>query len=97
MEEQELREALESLVWQFGARSVRGGKRVIWTGGYSALRQAFAALGWRDPYYPPDSPGCDFDGCPFWSEAGTPTPWGYKRLCSNHYIAYVRAEKGEGE
>ena len=39
----ELREALEGMVWQFGYRGVKSGRPIIWTGGLSALEEAFEA------------------------------------------------------
>lgn len=51
-EAQQLREALENMVWQFGYHTVRtltDNKAIISTGGLSALEEAFEALGWDDP------------------------------------------------
>ena len=47
----ELRDALESMVYQFAYRGTRDGKPIIFTGGLSALSDAFKTLGWDDPYY----------------------------------------------
>ena len=82
------KEALESMVFQFGFRSVTDGKAAIWTGGMSALEEAFAALGWVYPHYlPEEGYTCEVVGC---MEADTyGTHWDksklYLRLCYEHY------------
>lgn len=45
-----MRDALESMVYQFGYEAVKRGRPAIMTGGLSALEEAFEALGWDDPY-----------------------------------------------
>jgi len=82
------REALESMVWQFGHRGVKNGKPVIHTGGLSALEEAFETLGWKDPHYlPEEGYTCAVVGCMEADTAGT--HWSgsklYLRLCSKHY------------
>ena len=82
---QEVRSALESMVQQFGHRGVTNGKPIIWTGGLSALEEAFDALGWDDPrYLPEEGNTCEIEGCvePFtsgWVWEGL-----YLQLCSGH-------------
>lgn len=61
------REALESMVWQFGYRSVVEGRRCISCGGLGALEDAFDALGWSDPHYT-DEGGCEVAGCAQWAD-----------------------------
>lgn len=84
-----VKDALESMVWQFGYRGVKNGKPIIWTGGLSALEEAFEVLGWEDPHYLPDAEGycCEIKGCVEPDTCGT--HWGdsplYLRLCSKHY------------
>lgn len=84
----QLRDALEDMVFQFGYRGVKNKKPIIWTGGLSALEEAFEVLGWEDPHYlPEEGYTCEVVGC---MEAGTcGTHWGdsklYLRLCSKHY------------
>jgi len=84
----DLRESLESMVWQYGFRGVRDGKPVIHTGDMSALEEAFEALGWEDPHPVPDVDGlvCDVEGCmePV-SDQGYSWSWtGYWMVCGNH-------------
>ena len=43
------KEALEDMAWQFGYRGTKDGKKVIHTGGLSALETAFFVLEWDDP------------------------------------------------
>ena len=84
----EIREALESMVWQFAHSGTRGGKPILHTGGLSALEYAFEALGWADPYYLSDAETettcCEVMGCYEQSTIGS--HWGdlYLRLCSKH-------------
>lgn len=80
----ELREALEGMVWQFGYKGVKNGRRIIHTAGLSALEYAFDALGWPDdPHDVHDtSTGCDYNNCGKWTEIGTPTEIGYKHFCT---------------
>lgn len=70
------KEALESMVWQFGFRGVRNGKPILHTGGLSVLEEAFEALGYSDPYYvvEDDMITCNIKGCHNWSDVGT--HWG---------------------
>ncbi len=83
----EIKEALESMVWQFGYRGVKNKKPVIHTGGLSALEEAFEALGWDDPHYlPEEGYTCEVVGCMEPDSAGV--HWGddklYLRLCHEH-------------
>ena len=90
-----LRDALEELTFQFGYKSVRGGRSVIHTGGLSALETAFEALGWGDPMYFVDTEGiCDVKGCADWVTLGG-VGWqetGHWCLCSKHGMAYWSGE-----
>ena len=83
-----IREALEEMVWQFGYRGVKNNKPMIWTGGLSALEEAFEVLGWDDPHYLPDAEGycCEVEGCVEPDTCGL--HWGdlYLRVCSKHHI-----------
>lgn len=81
----EEREALESMVWQFGYRGIKGGKPNIHTGGLSALEEAFSALNWDDPHFiPEEGATCEVIGCMEEDTAGI--HWGklYLRLCYEH-------------
>ncbi len=82
------RDALESMVWQFGYRGVGNGKPIIWTGGLSALEEAFEALGWDDPHdLPEEGCTCDVVGCLEPDTCGMHWAKGddmYLRLCSKH-------------
>lgn len=81
----EIKEALESMIWQFGYRGVKDGKPIIGTGGMSALENAFDALGWNDPYFIDEVENtCEIDGC--MEEPSSGTHWGelYLSLCYKH-------------
>lgn len=81
----DLKEALESMVYQFGYRGVKDGKPCIGTGGLSALEEAFFALGWDDPtFIQEDGNTCEIDGC--MEEPSCGQPWGkeYLHLCYKH-------------
>lgn len=73
--------ALESMVWQFAYRSGHG---TLYTGGLSALEEAFEVLGWEDPYKVDPSNLCDEPGCRRFPTCGTQTPEGYRSTCSKH-------------
>jgi hypothetical protein len=80
------REALESMVFQFGHRGTKNGKPTLYTGGLSALEQAFEALGWDEPYYlPEEGYTCEVEGCMEIDVCGY--HWGvfYLRLCAKHF------------
>lgn len=81
-----IRDALESMVWQFAYRRAENGFPVLATGGLSALEEAFAALGWEDDAHVVDEEcACDVGGCPEWSTGGA--YWGddnHLRLCHKH-------------
>lgn len=90
---EQLREALEDMVYQFGYRSVIKGKPAIHSGGLSALEVAFEALGWDDPYIiPEENNTCEIDGC--MNEISSGQNWGgmYLRLCSEHSMACFKNE-----
>lgn len=86
LDREELTEALENMVRQFAHQVVKGGVPSLSTGGLSALEEAFAVLGWDDPYPSPEG-GCEHLGCAQWATCGTPTKEGYKRLCHAHFRA----------
>lgn len=84
--ENEYKEALEDMVWQFGYRSDGKGRRPpqLFTGGLSALEHAFSVLEWPDPKPCPEA-SCDIKKCQNWPGAGVPFPNGdYLSLCSTH-------------
>lgn len=83
-----VREALESMVWQFAYRTVARGRLALTTGCLSALEEAFEVLGWDDPHFSHecDEQCCQHPGCLTWATCGAPTPDGYKRLCCEHYL-----------
>lgn len=90
-----LREALEDMVYQFAHDCVKGGQPALWTGGLSALEDAFEALGWDDPYVIPDPVWCDAPmepRCPNRTTSGTPTLDGYKRFCHQHFHLWQAAQ-----
>lgn len=78
-----LREALESMVWQFAHQCQKDGRPALGTMGLSALEGAFDALGWDDPYPTPDM-ACQVGECNDWATCGTPTDDGYRRVCGKH-------------
>jgi hypothetical protein len=83
-----LRAALEDMVRQFAYWSNSAGG--IYTGGLSALEEAFGVLGWDDPYPLPDrrcdEPGCMEDGTMGWPTrpGGTGLNGGYRTTCWDH-------------
>lgn len=85
VKENELLDALYSVVWQFGYRGVRSGQAIISTGGLSALEEAFDVLGWDDPHIVDDeSILCDVLNCPDFMSAQLHWNGVYSRICSNH-------------
>lgn len=76
------RDALESMVRQFAYWS--DGVGGYWTGGLSALEEAFDVLGWDDPHPQPDA-RCDEPQCMAQRTCGIPTPAGYRSVCGEHY------------
>jgi hypothetical protein len=89
---QELKEAVTSMVHQFGYSTTIDGHAYLFTGGLSALESAFDILEWTDPHPCPESE-CEADRCGEWATCGTPTPDGYKRLCDTHF-ALTRGGSG---
>lgn len=94
-----LRDALESMVYQFGNPTVKDDQPAIGTGGLSALEEAFEALGWDDPHIIEHPVWCDAlrnDGtrCPQQVTSGVGTPDGYKHYCSTHYIEMIVHAEG---
>lgn len=47
----DFREIVKALVWQFAYRGNDDNRRWLSTGGLTALKDAFEALGWDDPHY----------------------------------------------
>lgn len=104
---EELREALEDMVWQFAYRFDGAAKRPpsLGTGGLSALEHAFGVLDWPDPKKCPDS-SCDIQGCQKWPGSGNPLPNGdYWSLCTDHMMTlnenpknylYMKKKQGRG-
>lgn len=82
-------EALEGMIWQFAHRGTKNGKPIIWTGGLSALEDAFEVLGWDDPHYLPIEEGycCEVKGCVEQDTIGTFWDGLYLRVCSTHGAA----------
>jgi hypothetical protein len=84
---EDLLETIHGLVTQFAYRTQWRGGPAFGTGGLSALEDAFAVLGWGDPY-PCPAGRCQHKGCQAWATCGTPTPdGGYKRTCGPHVEA----------
>lgn len=80
-ERDRLRASLENMVRQFAfwAESTGG----YWTGGLSALEEAFEVLDWNDPSENPEA-RCDEPGCMKRWTCGTQTPGGYRTTCFEH-------------
>ena len=88
-----LREFAEDVARQFGYRGTTPDGRAAYTaGGLSTLEWAWSLLGWPDPKPAPECE-CQEEGCHEWANGGRPTPDGYKRLCSRHYLAYEAREE----
>ena len=89
----ELQAALIGMVEQFAFWSeVDGG--CFWTGGMSALEDAFDALGWPGDLHPAAQLACDVDGCSHRVSCGWPSPDGYRRTCGQHYEGHHQAMFG---
>lgn len=90
------KEALEAMVWQFAYRDTKDGQPILFSGGLSALEDAFNALGYDDPKFIDDLGGiiCDVDGCPEWVEAqgGMWADTGYWCLCRIHSDAFRKGK-----
>ena len=80
----ESREIIEDLLYQFAYDDSHGS---IGTGGLSALEAAFDYVGWEDPHPLDKELLCNDAGCDRRATCGTPTDFGYKRLCYEHYAA----------
>ena len=81
----DMKEALEDMIFHFGYRGVVDNQPVIMTGGLSALESAFSALGWDDPHIIQEEGNtCDIKGC--MEECTLGQRWGryYLRLCHKH-------------
>jgi hypothetical protein len=81
----DLREALESMVYQYGYQVTINKKPAIIAGGMSALESAFSALGWDDPHFINEEGNtCEVAGCLHPISSGT--NWGkyYLMLCHKH-------------
>lgn len=88
-----LREFAEDVARQFGYRGTTPDGRAAYTaGGLSTLEWAWSLLGWPDPKPAPECE-CQEEDCHEWANGGRPTPDGYKRLCSRHYLAYEAREE----
>ncbi len=89
----EYKEALADMVNQYAFRGTNGKVPILYTGGMSALEQAFDVLGYSDPHDFPEAK-CETENCPEPSTCGTPIKDGYKRLCGK---CYQNIRKGKGE
>lgn len=94
--EDELREVVNDLVWQFGYRVVNKGRPSITSGGLSALEDAFDTLGWDDPHFLDEDEQkgatCEIAGCVEFRVAGARWDGLYVGLCSSHSSAQFKGE-----
>jgi hypothetical protein len=92
----ELREALEDMAWQFGYNANGTGRRAasLFTGGLSALEHAFSVLGWPDPKPCPEGE-CAVKSYHNWATCGTPrgTTNGQYLSCCGYHFGLVRLTK----
>lgn len=86
-----MKEFAAEVAYQFGYKGTYNGRLHIMHGGLSTLERAFEILGWENPHPYPEGE-CDWDGCHEYATCGTPTPDGYKRVCSKHF-AVIEARK----
>lgn len=91
VEADELKSFAEDVVYQFGYHINYKGRLHLSTGGLSTLEWAFGILEWEDPKPYPEGE-CEWEGCHEYASCGTPTPNGYKCVCSKHYMA-IKAQK----
>lgn len=85
----EIREALETMVWQFAYRGVKNNKPALWTAGLSALEDAFSALGWAEPHYVDEICECDIEGCHNWYSPQIDWDGVYCLICDEHFTDYL--------
>ncbi|MBI3936719.1 MAG: hypothetical protein HY323_07055 [Betaproteobacteria bacterium] len=78
-----MRDVLKAMVYQFAYRRSTNGRLSLYTGGLSALEDAFEALGWPDPKPYPEGE-CDEPNCHREVTCGTPTAQGYRHTCGKH-------------
>ena len=80
----DLVEFAEDVAYQFGYYCQNKGRLCITHGGLSTLELAFDILGWENPHPVPECE-CEIDGCHENATCGTPTKYGYKRVCYKHW------------
>lgn len=85
----DMKEFAAEVAYQFGYKGTYNGRLHIMHGGLSTLEWAFEILGWENPHPYPEGE-CELDGCHEYATCGTPTPNGYKQVCSKHY-RYIKA------
>jgi hypothetical protein len=89
MKKEQLKSALESMVWQFGYRTTINDHLAIVNGGLSALEEAFAALGWGNPHWVDDpTMECDVEGCHQWRAPQIIWDGFYSCICDRHFAEY---------
>ena len=81
---EDLKEFANDVAYQFGYYCQNNGQLCITHGGLSTLEWAFDILGWENPHPVPECE-CEFDGCHEHATCGTPTKYGYKRVCGKHF------------
>ncbi len=86
----ELREALESMVWQYAYRVTQNDKLCLVNGGLSPLEEAFYVLGWENPHYIDDPTlECDIEGCHDWRSPQIEWDGVYACICDKHFSDYL--------
>ena len=91
LEPEEIKGFAEDVAYQFGYYFPIKDILYISTGGLSTLEWAFRILGWNDPHPVPECE-CEVPGCHEHATCGTPTKYGYKRVCGKHFVELYRDE-----
>ena len=92
--EAELLEALESVAWQYGYRTVRDGQAVLMARPDSTLEYVWHVLGWADPHPVTEFQPCPEKGCRFWGEHRSAKPDDDRLFC---YLHSGDDDRGETE
>ena len=87
---EEAKEIIIDLLNQFAYTGKKDGRAILTTGGLSALECGFSFVGWDDPHFIPERE-CQHPGCFDLASCGTPTPGGYKWLCSKHAMDFEKS------
>jgi len=104
--EDDWREVVTDLCFQFAYRGMLDGKRILHPGGLGALEQAFTILGWSQHHEVVDN-ACEIAGCEQWCSCVGAYPRslakpgelagmvGFGFLCYDHYATWNGPQAGD--